>query len=307
MTIAASLMAAACAVVSPVPSTLAPTSGRGSTPPVTGCGGGEAPIDPGGVVPSPACSEPGPTGTPWPVSGQQAVAAAAALLGRPDLALTWASAASTPAYIVGGADRGAVVDGTTGRVVEFFALEPPVGLPDGAIPVWSPRPAATGGPVDNATLALVRARDFLVGRHLVAAGSEGQAVLVPGPGEPVWRVSLADAATSRVIEAWVSSGGEVTGYLEPDPPLVLALPRIDRDAAIRLALARAAVVTGRQDQEVISAEFWPTFVGDTQRSTWSIGTGVPVVDATSHEVVWWFGTAIEVDAVSGSLTVVKAP
>ncbi len=257
-------------------------------------------------MPSPACSEPGPSGTPWPISGQQAIAAVAALLGRPDLALVWGSG-SLPAYFVMGADRGAVVDGTTGRVVEFFALAPPVGSPDGAIPTWSPGPAATGGPVDNATLALVKARDVLVARHLVAAGSDGHAALDPGPGEPAWRVTLTDAATSRPIEARLSFGGEVTGYLEPDAPLVLAVPRIDRDAAIRLAVARAAVVTGRQDQQVISAEFWPSFVGDTQRSTWSIGTGVPVVDATSHEVVWWFGTGIEVDAVSGSLTVVKAP
>jgi hypothetical protein len=107
------------------------------------------------------------------------------------------------------------------------------------------------------------------------------------------------------VQVRVSVAGTIVGYEVGNPPLPLSLPSVDRDAAITLAVERMAHLDGRADDRVIAAEFEGGLEADRQQIAWIISVGVPEPDPSTGGVVWAFGGAIEVDAITGELNVLK--
>ena len=243
------------------------------------------------------------TSTPYPVSDEAAIAAAQRFLGATGLAVYTKSLGQVPALLLTGAGSAVVVDGTTGRVLQYFALAPAVGLPDGAIPLWSPAPIPAVGGINDAAAAIAVASTWLAKHGITAAKEAGRATYDTIPGANAWRVSL--PGHGHPVEVRVSVAGTVVGYQVGDRPLPLSLPSLDRDAAITLAVQRMAHLDGRSDDRVIAAEFEGGLQADQQRIVWSIMVGVPEPDPSTGGVMWAFGGAIEVDAITGELTVLK--
>jgi hypothetical protein len=280
------------------------TNGAPTGQAITGCGSQTVTIPLGDPVPSPACSS-GlmTTPSPFPVSEASAIAAGEQFTGRAGLEVL-SLGSGRPAYLLSGEGSAVVVDGTTGRVLQFFVLAAPVGLPDGQVPGWSPAPAADV--VRDAATAIEVGRAWLAKHGLTAVAGNERAVFDTVPGANAWTVYLAPDGAHQVTVR-VSVAGAVVGYQVGDTQLPLALPRIERDAAISLAVARAVHLTGRGEEQVIDAEFFGFLGPERQVAEWMVTTGIPAPDASSGDIVWSLGTAIRVDAVSGEVTVEKAP
>jgi hypothetical protein len=284
----------------------APPQGTGGgTQTITGCGGATITIPAGGDIPSAACSHgPMTSPTPYPVSDEAAIAAAEHFLGSTGLAVYATSLGQVPALLLTGGDSAVVVDGTTGRVLQFFTLAPAVGLPDGAIPSWSPTPIPSAGRIGDAASAIAVASAWLAKHGVTTTRDSGRATLDTIPGANAWRVTLL-GGDGRPVDVRVSVAGTVVGYQVGNPPLPLSLPSLDRDAAITLAVERMAHLDNRADDRVIAAEFEGGLQGDGQQIAWIISVGVPEPDASTGGVMWAFGGAIEVDAITGEVTVLK--
>ena len=280
------------------------TGGTGGDQTVSGCGGATITIPIGQAIPSSACSRgPMTRPTPYPVAEAAAIAAGEAFIGRPGLAV-FTQAQGAPAYLLTGADSAVVVDGTSGRVLQFFALAPAVGLPDGAIPSWSPAPNPGSGGIRDAAAAIAVGRTWLAKHGVATTQDAGRATLDKVPGATAWRVTL-QRSDGRPVEVRVSVSGAVVGYQVSDAPLTLALPSLDRDAAITLAIDRTQHLDGRTDERLIAAELEGGLQADRELLTWLVSVGLSEPDASSGGVMWAFGAAIEVDAVTGEVTVLK--
>jgi hypothetical protein len=281
----------------------APTGG-GGTITVTGCGGETVAVPAAGAIPSAACSSGpmAPTPSPFPVSDEAAVAVAERFTGEYGFEVDAWTADGAPAYLLTGAGLSAVVDGTNGRVLQDFVLAPDITNLDGGVPDWAPAPSPSPGTVRDAAAAIEVAQAWLARHGLEATTTGATARLDTLPMADAWRVTL--TGDGRPVELRVSRAGDVVGYQVGDAPLVLSLPRLSRDAAISMAIARTVGFTGRNDEQLIAAEFtgalWPT----EQVATWMITTGIPARDP-SYGTVWSLGAAIEVDTLTGVLTVDK--
>jgi hypothetical protein len=111
-------------------------------------------------------------------------------------------------------------------------------------------------------------------------------------------------ADGRALDLRVAPDGRVVGYQVEGTPLQLALPRYSRDGAIAIAVAKVRALDGRTDVELTSAEFSGTLSAAGEGLAWTVGAGVPQPDP-SYGTAWAFGGAVEVDAVSGEVTVRK--
>jgi hypothetical protein len=283
------------------------TSSTGLSP--GGCGGGAA-ASSNPLAPSPACSFPGPTMSPWPVSEAKAIAAANAFTGQVDLAITGQWPSPPGVYVLQDAAHtsGAVVDGASGAVAEVFEVEPPV-LPgsDGAPPSWSPAPApmVDVSPDGGRSRALATAARFLSVHGLVAPPASAASPL-GDPGARGWVVTWAAATGAPVFEVTVDAGGSPVAFIDRRfGGALLAVPRVARDTAVRLAIARANADQGRTDEQLTSVELWIEFPSGSQSNTWQVGLGVPRADASAGGTVWELGTFMAVDASTGAVTVVK--
>jgi hypothetical protein len=275
--------------------------------PPGGCGGATAT---GSLsAPSPACSMPGPTESPWPVGQAEAAAAANAFTGRSDLAVTgqWRNPARL--YVVQDAIRTAVVDGTTGAVVESIQVDPSIlPGPDGEPPAWSPAPVSSpdrSGDGGRAR-AMATAERFL-SAHGLSAPHAPSATRVDGPGAPVWVVTWTGADGAPAFEVAIANAtGGLVGFVDRRRSgAFVAVPRLDRDTAVRLAIARANADQGRTDEQLTSVEFIVELPPGGQLNTWRVGLGVPRPDPSAGGTVWAFGSVIDVDATTGAITVVK--
>lgn len=302
---------AGCASTAPAPTKVA--SGcdgcASSTPAPTtaawGCGGGNGGQSLGGDVPSAACSH-GPMTTPSPpaISEAEAIATAERFLGTTGLASAGLTGDGTPIYLLEGAGSAVLVDGTTGELLEYFALAPAIGNPDGAVPSWPPSPApATTIPVASADAAIEAARAWLSAHGIATTKEAGRATFDTIPGSDAWNVTLG-RADGRQVSVRVRTRGAVAGYLAPTT-LPLRLPRVDRDEAIELALDLARHATGNGDQQLINAEFMTAVQTDGQVAEWMIGTGVPAVDPTDGTTVWSKSFVFSIDPMTGQKLIVK--
>lgn len=280
-----------------------PTVGGAGARTVTGCGGEVLTVPAGQAVPSPACSSgPMTPPTPYPVSDEAAVAAAEQFLGTRGLSVFTKDQADTPALLLTGPDAVAVVDGAMGRVLQAFAHAPDIANPDGAPPLWSRAPSAAPS-VETAASAVAAARSWL-GQRAVQLAPGGQARLDGGdPLASGWAVTL-HGADGRELDLRVAPDGRVVGYQVAGAPLQLALPRYSRDAAIALALAKMRALDGGADDQLTSAQFTGGLSSTGESLTWIVGAGVPQPDP-SYGTVWALGGAVQVDAVTGDVTVLK--
>jgi hypothetical protein len=268
----------------------------------TGCGGETISIPSGMAVPSPACSSPMTTPPPFPVAEADAAAAAARFTGQGGMEVVSRTETGAEAYLVSSSGEYVVVDGTTGRVLQVFTIQPDITNPDGGVPDWSPTPSPRPQAATGAAAATSIARAWLTGHGLAAASSGGTAVRDTLPLADAWLVTLTSGGSP--VSLRVTDGGSVVGYQAPNPPLALALPRLSRDAAVSMAIARTVELTGRTDERLTAAEFYGSFVPGGLYATWMISTGIPGPDP-SYGTVWSLGAAIEVDALTGRLTVDK--
>ncbi len=295
----------ACGWAAPVGSTSPDQTAR----PGSGCGGASASGDP--LAPSPGCTTPGATETPWPVSQAQAVAAADAFTGLSDLAITgaWGSVGGpAPVYILADATRTVVVDGTSGAVVEVFEAAPDIlPGPDGQPPSWSPAPTfPPQGPGGGRDAAVAAAAQFLSAHGLSITGASASAVL-DSLGTAAWVVSWTDSAAAATFEVTVDAGsGRPVAFVDRrSGRTFLAVPRVGRDAAVAIAIAKANADKGRADEQLISVEMDISILPGGQANRWQVALGVPGPDASSGGTIWRFGTAIDVDASTGAIAVVK--
>jgi hypothetical protein len=242
--------------------------------------------------------------TPYPVADEDAIAAAERFTGSAGLAVYAKAAGPVPALLLTGGGSAVVVDGTSGRVLQFFVLAPAVGLPDGAVPSWSPAPAPASGGIGDAAAAISVAGTWLARHGIAVAQETGRAKLDTIPRSNSWRVTLPGVA-GRPVEVRVSVAGVVVGYQVTDAPLPLYLPSLERDAAITLALERMVQMDQRTDERLIGADFEGGLLVDGEQIAWLVGVGVPEPDPSTGGVVWAFGGALEVDAVTGEVSVLK--
>lgn len=279
-----------------------------ATFPVSGCGGGAGMNNP--LAPQPACSIPGPTDAPWPVSQAQAIAAAGAFAGLSDLAVTrtWGSSSSPfRLYLAQDATHDVLVDGTTGTVVEAFETAPNIVPGPDDPPAWRPAPAASPdvSKAERDAAASTGAR-YLVAHNLSVAGTAAT-VELQSLGSPVWVVTWTDSAGAPFAEVVVDAAtGKPVGFIDrrfTGSPLALLL--VDRDAAVRLAIARANGDQGQTTEQISSVELQLDFLTTGPSNAWEVGLGVPKPDPSAGGTVWYFGTFIAVDAATGTVTVVK--
>jgi hypothetical protein len=248
--------------------------------------------------------------SPWPVSEAQALAAANAFTGQVDLAVTGQWPGPPGVYVLQDAAHtsGAVVDGASGAVVEVFEVDPPIlAGPDGGPPAWSPAPApsADGSPDGGRSRVVAAAARFLTAHGLVAPQAPATS-RVAGPGAPAWIVTWTDAAGAPEFEVTVDTKGSPVAFIDRrSGGASLAVPRVARDTAVRLAIARANADQGRTDEQLTTVELWIEFPSGRQVNTWQVGLGVPRPDPSAGGTVWEFGTFIAVDASTGAVTVVK--
>jgi hypothetical protein len=266
----------------------------------TGCGGEVLTVPVG----QPACSHgPMTAPTPYPVSDEVAIASAERFLGATGLGVYTRDLAETPAVLLTGPDAATIVDGATGRVLQVFAHAPDIAGPDGAPPDWSSAPSAAPS-VQTVASAIAAARAWLQQRAVQPAPGRDQARLDDGdPAARAWVVTLR-GPDGRVLDLRVAPDGRVVGYQVEGTPLGLSLPRYSRDAAIAIAIAKVRALDGRTDDELTSAQFTGTLSATGERLTWIVVAGVPQPDP-SYGTVWALGGAVEVDAVSGEVTVLK--
>ncbi len=275
----------------------------GGTTTVRGCGGETITVPPGMAVPSPACSSgPMTTPSPFPVGEADAVAAAERVTGQAGMEVVSRTEAGAEVYLLASSGVYAVVDGTTGQVLQVFTVQPDITNPDGSAPDWSPTPSPGPQAATGAAAATGIARAWLTRHGLAAASAGGTAVRDTLPLADAWLVTLTSGGSP--VSLRVTDSGFVVGYQVADPPLALALPRLSRDAAISKAIARTVALTGRTDERLTAAEFYGSFVPGGLDATWMISTGIPGPDP-SYGTVWSLGAAIEVDALTGQLTVDK--
>ena len=282
---------------------LGPTGSAGVRT-MTGCGGEVITVPAGQAAPSPACSSgPMTPPTPYPVSDEAAVAAAEQFLGTKGLSVYTKDLAEAPALLLTGPDAAAVVDGTTGRVLQAFAHAPDVGSPDGAAPQWSAAPSAAPS-IRSAAEAIGAARAWLGQRAVQLAPGAGRAALDGAdPRAQAWAVTL-EGADGRELDLRVAPDGRVVGYQMAGAPLPLTLPRYSRDAAIALAVAKMRALDGGADDQLTSAQFTGGLSSTGESLAWIVGAGVPQPDP-SYGTVWALGGAVQVDAVTGEVTVLK--
>jgi hypothetical protein len=201
-----------------------------------------------------------------------------------------------------------VVDGASGGVVEVFEVDPPIlPAPDGAPPSWGPAPAPSAdGSSDGGRPRAVAAAARFLAAHGLAAPQASAAPHVDGPGAPAWVVTWADAAGAPVFEVTVDARGSAVAFIDRrSRGAHLAVPRVTRDAAVRLAIARANADQARTDERLISVELWIEVPSGGQSNAWQVGLGVPRPDPSAGGTAWWFSTLIAVDASTGATTVVK--
>jgi hypothetical protein len=284
---------------------------------VAGCAGGQAVVGgcggagsaaAGQPIPSPACTIAPPEMTPWPASEQAAIAAANALTGRTDYAL-YDRVRDTPVWILRASDQAAVVNGLTGAVETFYPLAADSeGEGDAPVPGWKPLPARAtpaAAPAPAVTEAKARAAAVaFLGAHQLAAGDGGWTRPDPAPGPVAWRVLVPDATGAGNFELRVdATSGAVTAFLRSTDHLYIDLPRIDRDTALRLAVAYAEILSGRDDLYPASVSSMISFVDQTQHVTWSVAVDPPVdPDGTMPNIN---ANALEVDAATGGIAVSK--
>jgi hypothetical protein len=300
----------ACAASSPGSRSERP---NGSTPsqatlPVNGCGGAAGTNDP--PAPSPACSIPGPTDAPWRVSEAQAIAAAGAFAGLSDLAVTrtWGSSTSPfRLYLVQDATHHVLVDGTTGTVVEAFGTAPDIVPGPDDPPAWSPAPAASPDVSKAARDAAASTGARYLGAHDLSVTGTAASVELQSLGSPVWVLTWTDSAGAPFAEVVVEAAtGKPVGFVDRRfTGTPLTLPLVDRDTAVRLAIARANADHGQTAEQISSVELQLDFPATGPSNAWLIGLGVPKPDPSAGGTVWYFGTFIAVDAATGAVTVVK--
>lgn len=240
--------------------------------------------------PSCACTH-GPTGqgTPWPVSPADALVVAGRAVDAVD------AASMAPFDVAGrriyGYDDVArtshvFVDGDAARLLEVVLVP--------ALPIG---PSTTVG----AAAARAAAERYVARLGLGSAGGAPAVVVARGADVAWYRVEW--AATSgpggRALSVDVEAvRGEPFALLDRSSGIELAAPTVGRAAAERTALGTLS----DPSEQVLSAELRPTFDAGRQGWTWQIGLGVPLADQPG---VYARGGVVDVDAVSGTATVVK--
>lgn len=229
-----------------------------------------------------------PGWTPPPVSAQDAVTATAAFAagttgtqpGSLVAELTYPGDGD-PVYTVVSPTVDAVVEAQTGLVVEFVAVD---ALPD------SNEVAVTG--VD----AQARATSFLADRDR-------------GTGILVATTALKSGATSAYVVTWADKNGDAgqisvsvnpsTGtpfaFVDERFGVQFVTPSIGAAAAGRLALAAVSMPGA-----LVLADDFDFGLGD---ATWQVSLAVP---STTESDVYVHGAAVEVDAVTGAVTIEKS-
>jgi len=266
----------------------------------TGCGGEAITTPVGGDIPSPACSHgPMTTDPPWPVSRATALEAAKGFVGD-DPIVRWSDGGG-PAWLFLGHDAMAVVDGSSGQIVEYAPLQPFID-PPWDVPVdWSAGPLPSPAPVPDDATAITLATTWVTQHGFARSATGGRATTYAVRWATGWRVALTgDGATK--LDVLVTSLGSIAGVLVDDPALQrqLQLPLIDRDTAIQLALEHAAARAGGAVQQVRGAYFEGALSASGQRSTWTINTAHRGPDA-SDGPSWEDGFNVQVNAVDGSI------
>jgi hypothetical protein len=252
---------------------------------------GLLPLTAGACNISCACTTPPthpPGWTPPPVSTNEAVVAAAAFAaGTTGAHPSGLQASPTysseghPAYTVVSPTVDAVVEAQTGLVVEFVLMD---ALPD-----------SSDVAISSAD-ALARATAFLGDR------SRDTGILVA-------TTTLQGGATSAYIVTWADQSGgagQISVSVNPSSGTVFAFvdqrfgvqfvpPSIGAAAAGRLALAAVSMPGA-----LVLAKDFDFGLGD---ATWQVSLGVP---STTESDVYVHGAAVEVDAVTGAVTIEKS-
>jgi hypothetical protein len=236
-----------------------------------------------------ACaSTPDPNWTPPPVSAQEAVAAAAKFAAgttgtQPSglIAELTYSSEGHPVYTVVSPTVDAVVEAQTGLVVGLVMMD---ALPD-----------SSDVAISSAD-ALARATAFLGDR------SRDTGILVV-------TTTLQGGATSAYIVAWADKSGgagQISVSVNPSTGTPFAFadqrfgaqfvpPSIGAAAARSLALAAVSMPGA-----LVLANDFDFGLGD---ATWQVSLGVP---STTESDVYVHGAAVEVDAVTGAVTIEKS-
>jgi len=276
----------------------------GGTRTITTCGGAVITVPIVDDAPSPACSSgPMTTDPPWPVSRAAALETARRFFGA-DPWVSWSDAGG-PAWLLVSPEALAVVDGTSGELVEYAPLQPFIDPPWDVTVDWSPPPLPSPVPVADGQTAIGIARTWVVQHDFARSAAGGTATTYAVRWETGWRVALtSDDGTA--LEVLVTSLGSVAGVLVNDPALQLQLPLLNRDTAIQLALERATAQAGGSDQQVRGAYFDGSLSAGGQRSTWTINTAHRGPDA-SDGPSWEDGFNLQVNAVDGSIAGTDPP
>lgn len=249
----------------------------------------------------PACSN-GPRDTlkPFPVSRADAIAAAERIAGEAPYDISQERDDPKPLYVLEAAHGFAIVDGVSGELVEFSVLGATLD-PQELMPEWSPEPSVTPRPAADAAAAVEVARAWLAQHAIATKVTEATATRDALPGADVWEVALV-SADGRAIEVRVAPTGMVLGFRIADPPLVLALPRLERDAALGLAVTKSNARYGRTNEQISAAQPIVGYGPDGVSVQWIVSTGVPSRDVTSGETTWFDAYRWTIDAMTGEIT-----
>jgi hypothetical protein len=249
---------------------------------------GLLPLTAGACNISCACaSTPDPNWTPPPVSAQDAAKATAAFAAgsagtQPSgLEAALYSGQDHPLYVVSGPTVGAVVDARSGLVLEFVQVD---ALPDSSEVAIS------------SAEAQARATSFLSDR------GRDTGILVA-------TTALQGGATSPYVVTWSDKSGgagQISVSVNPSSGTPFAFadqrfgvqfvpPSIGAAAARRLALAAVSMPGA-----LVLANDFDFGLAD---ATWQVSLGVP---STTESDVYVHGAAVEVDAVTGVVTIGKS-
>lgn len=269
-----------------------------------GCGPASAAALPG--APSPACSS-GPDPSPLAVSEARAIALSEAFTGESGTVSSWMGSGPAGVIAVRGTTWVAVIDGASAAVLEAFRAKPDIVPPDVGPPSWSPAPSPSQAADQSRESAVAAAAKYFTGHDItLPAAAPSTTPTTVGPAG--WLLTWSDAAGVPSIEAVVCAAdgtAQVMAWRDRRATWPLATPYLDRDEAITLAIARMNADDGRSDEQLISAELQTSFPAVGASVAWMVGVGKPVPDPSDGGVVWEFGGALSVDAVTGAIERIK--
>lgn len=208
----------------------------------------------------------GPTPTPLPVSPDQAAAAARPFTGVAVAANYWSATPENPVYQLSGGETHAFVDGRTGRVLEFFAVD---------------RMPTSDAATITAPMAQAAATEYLVAAGAKVVGM-GTVMLQHRASIAFYDVTwpaMGDYGTPEVLVN--SATGSVFAFddLTFAPEFKLKSPVIS--SAVAVKLAQGSGYAGGE-----TANYGPELQPDLSSPSWMVGfdDGVLGVDAVTGEV-----------------------